>query len=276
MAQQQKPRQQRAGGRTGQAQAPGGRQANTNGTRVGAAATTGAPAAPTTGATRTNTRSTAAATRSAQLQKARQRRTTLLLGGGTTALLAVILLGALLLAHPWSSSSSLVDSNASALNDLSNPKLPLIATGSTAPDFSLKTTDGKSYTLSSLRGKVVMLEFFAVWCPHCQAMAPIIDGVNKQFPNAQTLSILASPYDRYHDLTGSTGTVQQSDIDYFENTFHVNNPILIDPEFTTVLKYGANSYPTIYILNKQGVVTYSSVSEVSAATLAAALKKAGA
>lgn len=197
----------------------------------------------------------------------------MLLGGGTGVVLLLIILGALLVAHPWSTNGGLADPNASALN---GQTIPMLTKGTTAPDFTLATTGGTKYTLSSLRGKPVMLEFFAVWCPFCQHMAPIIDGLNKANPNAQTLSILASPLDRYHDLTGSTNTVQQSDIDFFKNTFAVNNPILIDPEFTTVAKYGVSSFPTIYILNKQGVVTYSSTGSVPEATLRTALKKAGA
>lgn len=44
-----------------------------------------------------------------------------------------------------------------------------------APDFTLKDTHGRSVTLSKYRGKVVMLNFWATWCPHCRAELPSIE-----------------------------------------------------------------------------------------------------
>ncbi len=66
-----------------------------------------------------------------------------------------------------------------------------------------------------------------------------------------------------------------SDIAWFQRTFHTREPILIDPTFATVNRYGAGSYPTIYILDGKGVVRYASQGEVSYETLATAVGKAG-
>ena len=51
----------------------------------------------------------------------------------------------------------------------------IVKVGDIAPDFSLKYTDGRDFTLSQLRGKVVMLQFTASWCGICRAEMPHIE-----------------------------------------------------------------------------------------------------
>lgn len=52
----------------------------------------------------------------------------------------------------------------------------LVKVGDTAPDFTIVETDGKSYKLSDLRGKVVMLQFTASWCSVCRKEMPFIES----------------------------------------------------------------------------------------------------
>jgi len=165
-------------------------------------------------------------------------------------------------------------------NDL-NPASRALPLRSVAPDFSLTTAAGQHYRLSSLRGRPVLLEFIAVWCPHCQRESVVINRIHERYGSTAQhglamLSILANPYGRDHDTTGSTRLADRRDIAWFQRTFHTREPILIDPTFATVNRYGAGSYPTIYILDGKGVVRYASQGEVSYGTLATAVVKAGA
>ena len=95
----------------------------------------------------------------------------------------------------------------------------LVKTGDTAPDFSMKLTDGKTVKLSSLRGKVVMLQFTASWCGVCRKEMPFIEKdiwqKHKANPNFVLLAI-----DRDEPLETVLKFVQSTQISY---------PIGLDP-----------------------------------------------
>ena len=58
----------------------------------------------------------------------------------------------------------------------------LLAVGAKAPAFTLKTPAGKPVSLADFRGKAVLLEFFATWCPHCAAEAPHLAKLARTMP----------------------------------------------------------------------------------------------
>jgi thiol-disulfide isomerase/thioredoxin len=49
-----------------------------------------------------------------------------------------------------------------------------------APRFNAKATDGEKFTNETLKGKVVLLEFWTTWCPYCFAEAPFVDKINRE------------------------------------------------------------------------------------------------
>lgn len=202
---------------------------------------------------------------------ARSRRRKWLFVGGAPLVLVAILV-AVLIANETVATAGLVD--ATKLN----PGGQLLSTGTRAPNFTLPTADGKRYTLSAFRGKPVLLEFFAVWCPHCQRESTVLNQIDRQFEprGLQTLAILANPYGKNYDNSGGNdlSIATKSDIAWFEQTFGVTHPTLIDPTFTTVNAYNAGSYPTIYVLDKQGIIRYANSGEQPYATLAQAITTA--
>jgi len=183
----------------------------------------------------------------------------MLLFVGIPLIIIVVIIGVVLAVSNAPSSVGLVNAN-----DL-NPAPSPLSVGTKAPDFTLKTVDGKSYTLSSFKGKPVLLEFFAVWCPHCQAEAKVLNQLDAAFgPHGmETLAVLASPYGKNYDNSGGTDLtiVSKSDINWFTSTFNVKHPTLIDPTFATVNKFGASSYPTLYVLDKNGIVRFANTGE---------------
>ena len=210
--------------------------------------------------------------RAAQAQSARRRRLALWLGAGTILVVAVIIAAALLSQSSSPSTPGLTNPNAL------NPAQNMLTVKSTAPDFDLATVDGQHYRLSALRGHPVLLEFFAVWCPHCQREAPILNHIDQAFASQglRSLSILANPYGRNYDLSGGTDRrlATRGDIAWFQQTFKVAHPILIDPTFATVNRYGANGYPTIYVLDRKGLIRSATSGEVPYQQVAAAVAAA--
>jgi peroxiredoxin len=198
----------------------------------------------------------------------RQRlRNLLLIGSGV--LVAIIVVGALVLKPGGGSGSGLTDPNAL------NPSPNLLAVGTAAPDFTLSSVDGQKLSLSSLRGHPVLLEFFAVWCPHCQNESTVLNQIDQNFgaTGEKTVAVLANPYGRDYDTSNGTDKrlADKGDISWFETTFGVKHPTLIDPNFAVVNQYGASSYPTIYVIDSKGVVRFAQDGEVAYQDLANAL-----
>ncbi len=151
-----------------------------------------------------------------------------------------------------------------------------LGVGTIAPDFTLATVNGHRYHLAALRGRPVVLEFFAVWRAQDQREAAVLTRLEAQYlpRNLQVLSILANPYGRAYLTTGSKQAAGSSDVSWFTKTFHVGHPILIDPRFAVVNRYGAND-TTLYVLDAKGTIRFIGMGLIPYQTLATAVKAAG-
>lgn len=116
-----------------------------------------------------------------------------------------------------------------------------IQIGDKAPDFQLKTLTGETVKLSSLKGKKVMLNFWATWCPPCKAEMPVMEQFYKQ-ANKKDLVILAVNIDTQNDVKG------------FAKKDGITFPILLDTDNTVNTTYGIMSIPTTYFIDRNGVI----------------------
>ncbi|MBI5232839.1 MAG: TlpA family protein disulfide reductase [Deltaproteobacteria bacterium] len=114
---------------------------------------------------------------------------------------------------------------------------PVLAQGFTLPD-----TNGKPVSLEDLRGKVVLLNFWATWCPPCKAEMPSLETLHRLL-GKKGLSIIA--IDDYESKNKTLDFLKEN-----KYTF----TILIDEEGIVSEKYLARVLPTTFIIDRQGML----------------------
>lgn len=114
--------------------------------------------------------------------------------------------------------------------------------GTTAPDFMV--SDGqKTVRLSQLRGKPVLLNFWATWCPPCKEEIPWFVELQKRY-GSQGLQIVGVSMD----------DGDQKDVEKFAAENAINYPVLLGKE-TVASQYGGIDYlPTTFYIDRDGVV----------------------
>lgn len=141
---------------------------------------------------------------------------------------------------------------------LKDSNVPLIA-GKAAPGFALPAQQGGNYSLSQYHGQVVLLEFFAPWCPHCRNEVTVLNQIASvdRGQGVQVLSVSASPYGYNYEATGDKTAIAMKDIQQFVDNFHVTYPALFDPSLNAANAYGVIGYPQMYIVDRNGTITWN-------------------
>ncbi|NPA26701.1 MAG: TlpA family protein disulfide reductase [Chloroflexi bacterium] len=117
--------------------------------------------------------------------------------------------------------------------------------GMRAPDWTLPTLDGGTLSLADLRGKPVVLNFWATWCPPCVEELPMIARYAQQYQ------------DQFHVVL----------INVDESPGHVKTfledlgldplpPVVLDAKAEVALRYRVNGLPTTFFLDDQGIIRY--------------------
>jgi len=112
-----------------------------------------------------------------------------------------------------------------------------------APDFTLQDMSGKTVRLSDYKGKVVLLEFWATWCPPCRMAAPGLEKLHKANKD-KGLAVLAVSMDQ-----GGW-----DDVKSFISEQHITYTVLKGNEDIAV-QYQVRSIPMMLILNKEGKIS---------------------
>ncbi len=111
-----------------------------------------------------------------------------------------------------------------------------------APDFALQDLSGKKVTLSGLKGSVVLLEFWATWCPPCRESIPGIERLHRAY-GGKGLTILAISFDE-----GGWDKVRD-----FVAEHKITYSVLKGTDDVST-KYLVRMIPAMYLVDKQGII----------------------
>jgi peroxiredoxin len=125
--------------------------------------------------------------------------------------------------------------------------------GNQAPDFELTTLDGTKVKLSDYRGKKVILNFWATWCPPCKAEMPHMQDFYEENNNGNVEIVAVN----LRNSEKSDGVVNQFIADY-----QITFPILLDTNAIGDL-YQAFTIPTSYAIDSKGIIHYRFVGPLS-------------
>lgn len=129
-----------------------------------------------------------------------------------------------------------------------------LSNGDTPPDFTLTSLDGKNVTLSELRGKKVVLNFWATWCPPCKAEMPHMQNYYEQYAKKDNVEIIAV------NLTSEerdvTADAKIDSVMTFRDSFDLTFPILLDqdPKNSIGIAYQILTIPTTYFIDSNGYI----------------------
>src|SRR5215471_4843070 len=119
-----------------------------------------------------------------------------------------------------------------------------------APDFTLTTLSGTSLSLADLRGKVVLLNFWATWCVPCRKEMPAIEALYQRYKD-QGLEVLAISLDKL-----STAVVEA-----FVKEMGVTYRVALDPTWATARTYAVRAVPATFLIDRAGNVVLRELGE---------------
>jgi thiol-disulfide isomerase/thioredoxin len=111
-----------------------------------------------------------------------------------------------------------------------------------APRFNAKTTDGEKFTNDSIKGKVVLLDFWTTWCGYCVQEASIVDKLNHEFSD-KGLVVLAI------NVAESKKTVKK----YLDQHPRTSKIVLME-DTNLAAMYQANVYPVYVVIDREGFI----------------------
>ncbi|MEF7636351.1 redoxin domain-containing protein [Bacillus thuringiensis] len=121
-----------------------------------------------------------------------------------------------------------------------------IEIGKSAPDFELTKLDGTNVKLSGLKGKKVILNFWATWCEPCQQEMPDMEAFYKE--HKENVEILAINY------TPSEKGGGEEKVSNFIKEKGITFPVLLDKNIDVTTAYKVITIPTSYFIDTKGVI----------------------
>ena len=114
--------------------------------------------------------------------------------------------------------------------------------GAPAPDFALKDLEGRTVRLSELRGKPVLLNFWATWCPPCEMEMPDLEKAYRKY-QGEGVAFLGIDY-------GESGDTVRK----YVREHGYSWSFLLDPDMQAVRSYRVFGVPTTYFVDREGIL----------------------
>jgi thiol-disulfide isomerase/thioredoxin len=111
---------------------------------------------------------------------------------------------------------------------------------SDAPEFILKTLDGQDLNLGALKGKIVLVNFWATWCGPCKEEMPALERLRQKFP------------EREFEVLAVTTDNQRKAIAGFSKTLGLTFPVLLDETKEVSDMFGVRGLPTSVLIDSDG------------------------
>ncbi len=114
--------------------------------------------------------------------------------------------------------------------------------GHPAPEITLETTAGETVNLSDFKGKPVLINFWATWCPPCRAEMPDFQALHRELgDDVVVFSVNASSQDN-------------GDVNAFMEEFGITFPVLLDKTGLAGVTYNVRGLPTTVFVDRNGVI----------------------
>ena len=119
---------------------------------------------------------------------------------------------------------------------------PIATVGKAAPNFELQNLDGQLISLSSLKGKPVLGNFWATWCGPCGSEMPYLQEIHEDWSDSGLMVLAIN--------TGDSA----SEAEQFLQDHNLSLPVLLDTKNVVAPKYGIRYIPTTFFIDKDGIV----------------------
>ena len=145
--------------------------------------------------------------------------------------------------------------------------------GKMAPNFTLTDTKGEKISLADYKGKAVVVDFWATWCPPCKIEIPWLEQFNEQY-GGQGLQIIGISEDDL-DLDNKTELAKEKQqIAETAAQLKINYPVLFDDANVSTPYGGVDGLPTTFFIDRSGKVVASTVGLAPREQIEADIKKA--
>ncbi|MET0287126.1 MAG: TlpA disulfide reductase family protein [Polyangiales bacterium] len=131
-----------------------------------------------------------------------------------------------------------------ALASLWAPNAQAVGDGSVAPEIALKDMAGKPVKLADLKGKVVLVDFWASWCGPCREELPVLEALYKKYKD-KGLVIIGVGLDR-----------ETEKLTKFLRALPLSFPVVHDPSGAVAAKYEPPKMPSSYVIDKRGLIRH--------------------